>query len=95
MGYKEIAIRPHPAGFGMFDRVSSEEIWSDDTDMLAEMSGNGVQAVELSDALSDPEFLAAGVEDIKGRIYGGDPTTIYASLINDELVYFGIDEVME
>ena len=92
--YKEITINRHHAGFGMYQiGEANGEAWANEADILLEISGNGIEFLPLDEAIADPRYLAAGVEDIRGKIYGGDPAEIFASIGADgDIGYFGIIE---
>lgn len=95
--YFEITIAPHHAGFGMYQlgerHFSPESAYADESDLLSEIE---VSFLPLDEALTDPNFIVAGVEDIRGKIDGGDPEQIFAN-IQDEpdntqsIHYFGIE----
>lgn len=94
--YYEIGISRHHAGFGMYElgehNYSSDSAWAELSDLeQAMIDGACGQLVPLAEALTDTDFLAAGVEDIRGKIYGGDPAYIYAIHLEDgEIAYSGI-----
>jgi hypothetical protein len=85
------------AGFGMYQRepvFRSGSTWANLYDLEAEIAQSiSDEFLPLDEALEDPAFVEAGVEDIRGRIYGGDPTNVYAILEDGQIGYFGIEEV--
>ena len=98
--YTEVAIRQHFAGFEMFTRgeidFSSGNAWAFLSDLEMEIAQNGIEFLPIEEALQDPRYQAAGVEDIRGRIEGGDPDYLYARLDHDpdmglEVAYFGVE----
>jgi hypothetical protein len=93
--YTEIFIRPHHSGFGMYQvgelQISPQTSWADYSDLRFAIAQNSDAMLELSEALDDPEFQEAGVEDISGRIYD-EPNTLFARIYKGELSYFGIVE---
>lgn len=97
--YKEVVITNHHAGFGMYELGEANgEAWAFSEDIIGEISSNGVSFLSLDEALQDARYIDAGAEDIKGRIYGGDPDEIYVILEKDYegkeyVYYFGIIEV--
>ena len=93
--YTECSIKPAPSGFGMWQRgekqMGRETSYADLYDLV--MAG---ELIDLDAALADEYFIAAGIEDIRGRIYN-EPGLIYAVL--DEqgdgspcVRYFGVEE---
>lgn len=97
IAYYELSITPHHAGFGMYDRgednCSREHAWANLPDLEAEMMSNAEDLLPLDEARTNDAFLAAGITNIRGRIYGGDPTYLYAYLSDGELAYTGVDSV--
>ena len=97
--FTEVCISPAHSGFGMFQRGESNgTAWADCSDLEAEISSAGLNFLPINEALADSEFISAGIEDISGKIYGGDPDHIYARIDdgpNGEKTvgYFGIDEI--
>ena len=95
-GYKEICINPHHAGFGAYQASEANgDAWADESDLESEIVGNGIDFLPLEEALKNPEYIAAGVEN--PTIYG-DAGSIYASIESDPdgrqvVKYFGIIEV--
>lgn len=93
--YTHVLISPHHAGFGMFERgeiqSGPENSWAFRSDLIHAASGNVDSVERIEDALNDPEFIALGVEDIRGRIYN-EPGAVYACIEDGELRYFGVEE---
>jgi hypothetical protein len=93
--YTEVSIRPHHSGFGMFQtgelQVSPQASWADYGDLRFEICQNSEAMLELSEALDDPEFQEAGVEDISGRIQN-QPDHLFARINDGTINYFGIVE---
>ena len=93
--YTEIFIHPADSGFGMYQtgplQASPQTSWADYSDLRFAIAQNSDAMLELSEALDDPEFQEAGVEDISGRIYD-EPNTLFARIHKGELNYFGIVE---
>lgn len=93
--YTEVSITPHHSGFGMFQtgelQISPETSWADYSDLKFAIAQNSDAMLELSEALEDPEFQEAGVEDISGHIYN-EPDTLFARIHKGTLNYFGIVE---
>lgn len=93
VAYREICISHHHAGFGMYQLGEANgEAWAYLSDLEKEMDHNLDCMLPLEEALQDDEFVAAGIEDIRGKIYGGDPTYIYANLSDGAITYYGIEE---
>ncbi len=95
--YTECNIKPADSGFGMWQRgekqVSPQNSYADLYDLV--MAGG---LIDLDDALADEDFIEAGIEDIRGRVYN-EPGMIYCKI--DEqgdgdgspcVRYFGIEE---
>jgi hypothetical protein len=84
--YAETTIRPHHAGFGMYDvdAANSPSDYSDDADILNEITDGTVYELGV-DTLPD------GVEDIRGKIYN-EPTRVFALVLDadESVVYFGL-----
>lgn len=95
-GYFEVVIRPHHSVFGMWERIdptiSPDNVWRYDSDLILEMTNN-LCLEFLDDALKDPEFIELGIEDIRGKIYNGDPDQIFVYVTKNQIYYTGIDEV--
>jgi hypothetical protein len=93
--YTEVFIHPANSGFGMYQtgelQVSPETSWADYSDLKSAIAQNSDAVLELSEALDDPEFQEAGVEDISGRVYH-TPNTLLARIHKGTLNYFGIVE---
>ena len=91
--YTEATITPHHAGFGMYQRgelqVGSETSFA----VLSDLERAG-DITPLADALRDPEFQAAGIQDIRGLIYN-QPQHLYAKLQDGyegkEVSYYGVE----
>jgi hypothetical protein len=94
--FKEITISTHHSGFGMYQLGEANgEAWASYYDLLQEIANSDIIFLPLDEALTDPRFIAAGVEDISGKIYGGYHDEIFAALLEnpggqDEAYYFGI-----
>lgn len=94
--YTSVIISPHHAGFGMYERgeiqSSPENSWAYFQDLISEMSNNLFSLMKIEDALDNQEFIEAGIEDIRGKIYN-EPSHIYAAIDDyGSLIYFGIVE---
>ncbi|MBI4001580.1 MAG: hypothetical protein HY348_07335 [Nitrospira defluvii] len=94
--YYEISIEPHHAGFGMYQpgehNYAPQYAWADLSDLEQEMADGGSNALlPLDEALHDADFIGAGIDDIRGKIYGGDPLKIYAALRAGEIRYCGVE----
>ena len=93
--YTEVNITPASSGFGMYERgelqIGTETSYADFSDLVQAIAENSDDAMPLEDALNDPDFIEAGVENISGSIYN-EPATIYAILNDGELRYIGIEE---
>lgn len=94
--YFEITISQAHSGFGMWQlgeqNFSTETAWADDSDLFSEIDFHFLSPDE---ALADSDFISAGVEDIRGKIYGGDPERIFAYIQKEpdntqSISYFGI-----
>lgn len=90
--YYEVNISSASSGFGMFQlgekNYSPEYAYADKSDLLAAIDEN---FLPLDEAIEDPAFIAAGIVDVRGRIYGGDPEQIFALLYCGDIVYFGVE----
>ena len=93
--YTEFTIRPADSGFGMWQRgekcISPQNSYAYLSDLI--MDG---ELIDLDDALADEDFIEAGIEDIRGRIYN-EPGRIYAVLDVEGdgspcVRYYGVDE---
>ena len=93
--YTECTIRPADSGFGMWQRgekaIGPETSYADLSDLI--MAG---ELIDLDDALADEDFIRAGIEDIRGRIYN-EPGRIYAVLGTECdgspcVRYYGVEE---
>ena len=93
--YTEVNITPASSGFGMYDRgelqVGRETSYADFSDLIQAIAENSDDAMPLEDALNDPDFIEAGIENISGCIYN-EPSILYAILNDGELRYIGIEE---
>lgn len=94
--YMECVITKHHAGFGMYEAGEANgEAWDHLSDLRAEMMRNLSNCKPLAEALKDAEFIAAGVEDIRGKCYR-QPKHIFANLEanphtgENEVSYYGI-----
>ena len=93
--YTECTIKPADSGFGMWQRgekqVGPQTSYADLSDLV--MAG---ELIDLDAALADEDFIEAGIEDIRGRIYN-EPGRIYAVLDVEGdgspcVRYFGVEE---
>jgi hypothetical protein len=93
--YSACTIRPADSGFGMWQRgekaIGPETSYADLNDLI--MDG---EMIDLDAALADEDFIEAGIEDIRGRIYN-EPGRIYAVLGEEGdgspcVRYFGVEE---
>jgi hypothetical protein len=93
--YTEFTIRPADSGFGMWQRgekaIGPETSYADLNDLI--MDG---ELIDLETALEDQDFLDAGIEDIRGRIYN-EPGMIYCAIGEQGdgspcVRYFGVEE---
>lgn len=89
--YTEFAIRPADSGFGMWQRgekpVGPETSYACLSDLI--MAG---ELIDLDAALADEDFIRAGIEDIRGRIYN-EPAYIYCVLGEEgDVRYYGVEE---
>ena len=98
--YTACNIKPAPSGFGMWERgekqISPQNSYADLNDLLLAAGSNGPNLIDLETALEDKDFIEAGIEDIRGRIYN-EPGRIYAVLgeAGDGspcVRYFGVEE---
>ena len=93
--YTEVVINPASSGFGMYQtdhyHFNSMDSWAFKGDLLHAIRDNSDRLLKIEDALTDPEFLEQGVEDIRGRIIN-QPAEIYARLDRGWLNYVGIAE---
>jgi hypothetical protein len=93
-----VDIMPHHSGFGMWQRgevqVSPDNSWAYFGDLLNEVKQNSYLCKSIEEALTDEEFIAKGIIDIRGKIYN-QPDNIHA-VIDDygALSYFGIAETI-
>ena len=94
--YTEVSIHAHHAGFGMWqsgERQTSPTCsfaFLSDLLEIAQQENNEVSII--SAAITDPIFIALGVEDIRGKIYN-EPTYVFAYIDKyDAVYYFGVDE---
>lgn len=98
--FYEVAIRSSHGGFGMFEAgerdYSPLSAWASLSDLENEVFATGLDFLPIDEALCDSRFEAAGIEDIRGGIYGGDPLHLYAVLDTSTwdrptVYYFGIE----
>ena len=93
--YTEVSVRPANSGFGMYQtgelQIGRQASWADFGDLCFEIAQNSEAMGYLNQALDDPEFQEAGVEDISGRIYN-QPDHLFARINDGTLNYFGIVE---
>ena len=93
--YTSCSITPAASGFGRWERgekqTGRETSYADLYDLV--MAG---ELIDLETALADDDFIAAGVEDIRGRIEN-EPGMIYC-VIDEEgygypcVLYCGVEE---
>lgn len=76
--FTAVVILPHHAGFGMWQRGELSVGPTTSYAVLSDLERAG-DLTPLGEALQDPEFRAAGIEDIRGRIYN-QPGRLYARL---------------
>jgi hypothetical protein len=93
--YTEFTIRPADSGFGMWQRGEKQVSPQNSYAYLNDLIMDG-ELIALDDALADEDFIKAGIEDIRGRIYN-EPGRIYAVLGEEGdgspcVRYFGVDE---
>ena len=93
--YTAFNINPAPSGFGMWQRSEKPISPLISYAYLSDLVLDG-ELTDLETALADKDFIAAGVEDIRGRIYN-EPDHIYAVLDiegdgSPRVRYFGVDE---
>ena len=76
--YTACTIKPADSGFGMWQRgekqIGPETSYAFLSDLIIDS-----EMIDLDDALADEDFIEAGIEDIRGRIYN-EPGLIYAVL---------------
>ena len=93
--YSECTIKPADSGFGMWQcgerAVGPETSYACLSDLVADG-----ELIDLETALADEDFITAGIEDIRGRIYN-EPAYIYCVLGEEGdgspcVRYFGVDE---
>jgi len=93
--YTEVTIVPHHAGFGMYQRgeVQSgpETSYAFEADLLEIIAQNSEEVLPIEEAITSADFIAMGVEDIRGKIYN-QPSKVFARIARGELSYFGIVE---
>lgn len=96
--YYEVTIKPHYAGFGMWqastEKPGDDNLWDDVNDLLSECTSNVGPLYELG-----VDDLPDGLEDIRGSIYN-EPDRVFGYFVRDsqgesEGYYFGIREVTE
>lgn len=92
--YTECNIRPTASGFGLFERSEVQ--------IGPEISFVNLSALEaagdltpLDEALSDSDFVGAGVSDIRGLVRN-QPAHIYARIFRDSpegprVEYYGVE----
>jgi hypothetical protein len=93
--YTQVLISPHHAGFGMYQagevHFSPESSYAVKSDLLRAIGENSDAVLPIAEAITSEEFLALGVEDIRGKIYN-QPSGVFAQISDGEVGYFGIDE---
>lgn len=91
--YTEVVITPHHSGFGMFERgevqSSPDNSYAFDSDLLQVAGENSDSVLPIDEAIADADFIALGVQDIRGKIYN-QPDQVFARIDRGELSYFGI-----
>ena len=73
--YTECNIKPAHSGGGMWQRGEKQVSPQNSYAFLSDLVMAG-ELIDLDDALADEDFIKAGVEDIRGRIYN-EPAYIY------------------
>ena len=102
--YREISIKAHHSGFGMYEAENPNsaegDLYAYEEDLLSEISRNlGVEIYPLD----EPEQLPTDIEDIRGNIYN-EPDRVFAyrdsqgfydenGNATESINYFGISEV--
>lgn len=81
----EVSIQACASGFGEFQcQPINGEGWADASDLLSEISSNGIEFWELG-----ADELIEGAEDIRGRIHN-EPERVFAARQGDSIFYFGL-----
>ena len=93
--YTEFTIKPADSGFGMWQRGEKTVGPQTSYAYLSDLIMDG-ELIDLETALAYEDFIAAGIEDIRGRIYN-EPERIYAVLGEEGdgspcVLYYGVDE---
>jgi hypothetical protein len=93
--YTAFTIKPADSGFGMWQRGEKQVSAQNSYAYLSDLIMDG-ELIDLDDALADEDFIEAGIEDIRGRIYN-EPGRIYAVLDVEGdgspcVRYYGVDE---
>jgi len=93
--YTEYTIKPADSGFRMWQRGEKQVGPQTSYAYLSDLVMDG-ELIDLEAALEDPDFIEAGIEDIRGRIYH-EPGRIYAVLGEESdgspcVLYYGVDE---
>ena len=93
--YTEVTIKPADSGFGMWQRGEKTVGPQTSYACLSDLIMDG-ELIDLDAALADEDFIKAGIEDIRGRIYN-EPGLIYAVLGEEGdgspcVRYFGVEE---
>lgn len=94
--YTEVSIHKHPTGVGMWRagelRASPGNSFIFCSNLLANIENESMFVMQIEDAIGDPDFITAGIENIWGKIYN-EPTLVFARIDNwKDLSYFGIEE---
>ena len=93
--YTEVVITPHHAGFNMYQageiQSGPETSFAFESDLLEIIANNSEEVLPIEEAVASADFLALGVEDIRGKIYN-QPSKVFARIDRGELSYFGIEE---
>jgi hypothetical protein len=67
--YTPIAINPAHSGFGMYQSDHCQpnpfDSWAEKGELIHEMTVNSDRFLKLEHALTEPDFIELGVEDIR------------------------------
>ena len=93
--YTAFTIKPADSGFGMWQRGEKQVSAQNSYAYLSDLIMDG-ELIDLDAALADEDFIEAGIEDIRGRIYN-EPGMIYCVLgVEGDgspcVRYYGVDE---
>jgi len=93
--YTPVAINPAHSGFGMYQsdhcHANPFDSWADKGELIHEMTVNSDRFLKLEHALTEPDFIELGVEDIRGRIHN-QPAHLYAQIDGGYIRYVGFVE---